>query len=220
MPTAINQDPFSQDFLGISMESELSFDNDKLADTFVGECADLSYSQHRSSNVIFPDTQTIRDYSSLSYQKAPLTTSSEPPLSIDTSRDRAVERSSATISLPSAHAHNPGSIGTSQPNPVFKSPTTPASASRYFAQASPTVSRDSDHHRTCPPNTFSQSSHMFGDAFTSQRSAHGFRSHFFAQSSGNFIPPLETSCSSFPLLIFFLFLCLFLLYHVELNWDL
>jgi hypothetical protein len=36
-----------------------------------------------------------------------------------------------------------------------------------------------------------------------------FQSHFFAQSSGNFMPPLESSCSSLPL-YFHAFHCPFL----------
>jgi hypothetical protein len=201
MPTIVNHEAFSQEF-GISMEAELPIhSHEKLSNSFVGECADLSFSQLRSPAIACPISPSVHLPASSPYRSAPLTASPET-LSINTSLERTIEAPPAipASTFPST-AHSPAEVSLS--TPTFKSPTTPASARQRHASSS-----ISPHNARSFPSSAGTQTHplrptpMFSrDSRPSQPSINRFQSHFFAQSSGNFIQPLETSCSS--LLLFF-----------------
>ena len=86
-------------------------------------------------------------------------------------------------------------------NPVFKSPTTPASAHpRTPSTLSPSIPR-SFPGQSAPTDSLAAPAHaVLSQSFNNpaaqipQHASH-FQSHFFAQSSGNWMPPLESSCS-------------------------
>jgi hypothetical protein len=203
MPTIVNHEAFPQEF-GISMESELPIhSHEKLSNSFVGEYADLSSSQLRSSTIHFPISPSVHLPASSPYQGAPLTPSPDA-LSINTSLKRPTEAPPVLPGSNSIYASNARSpTEASVPTPTFKSPTTPASARSRHAKtsfthinvASSPSPAGTQTHPLRPAPYFSRDSHP------SQPPIDRFQSHFFAQSSGNFIQPLETSCSS--LLLFF-----------------
>ena len=205
MPAIVNQEVFSHDILGSSMESELSLSShEKLPDNFVGECADLSYSQSRTTTVAHPQAQSVQPRSSSSSTRSMPFIASPESLSINTFFDQGASTvpSIASNSVFSTAAHSPATEQT-RATPTFKSPTTPASArSRQSSVISPSKTR------SFPSTSRAQTgpafpTHMFpqndANAAPQQHHTNRFRSHFFAQSSGNFMPPLETSCSSLPL---------------------
>jgi hypothetical protein len=201
MPTIVNHEAFSQDILGHSMESELSFHgHDKLSDSYVGEYADLSSSRNRSSMVTINAPQSDP---SCSYQCAPLTTSPEL-LSVNTFLAQgAIQPPPATSSsVLTSLAHSPATE-ISHSTPTFKSPTTPASARPRYPKATfPSVNARPSSSSSSSQTTPSRPKHMLAhDSLAFQPPVNRFQSHFFAQSSGNFIQPLETSCSSLPLFL-------------------
>lgn len=216
LPTIVNHDTFSHDMMGNSMEAELAFE--KLPDSFVGECADLSSSQTQLRTVAHPKAQFVQPLSSSPSSRCLPFTASPKPLCINTLFDRAVSTvpSVTSTSVFSTAIHSPATEQTNAtPTPTFKSPTTPASArSRQSSVVSPAKAR------AFPPKTRSSTGPAFQSHMLSQRAANfaplpspqqqpqphvnRFQSHFFAQSSGNFMPPLESSCSSLPLVFPFL----------------
>ncbi|KIW23149.1 uncharacterized protein PV07_11371 [Cladophialophora immunda] len=196
MPAIVNHEAFSQDILGTSMEAELSLgSHEKLPDSFVGECADLSSSHPRPQTGAIFKAQSVQPLSSSII-------ASPESLSIHTFFDQGVS------TAPSVASHSGFSTATQSPSseqtrstPTFKSPTTPASAcSRQFSVVSPIKAR------SFPPTSRSQTAPVFhphmlshdAPAASQQQQHHRsrFQSHFFAQSSGNFMPPLETSYPS------------------------
>lgn len=200
MPTIVNHDVFSQDLLGASMETELSLTgHDKLSDSFVGESSNLSSSQNQHSTVELPDA-------------LPSSCHASPKLlSLDTVFDSGASTASParSNSVFSSVVHSPSTEQT-RATPAFKSPTTPASArsrqssvlvsparARQFPPSRSHLGPTSSIHMLPHDPNATQHSHV-------QRPVSRFQSHFFAQSSGNFIPPLESSCSSLPHVFFFL----------------
>lgn len=196
MPTIVNHEAFSQEMLGgTAMEAELSID--KLSDTYVGECADLSSSQHHPSNVPLSVAQSVQP-PSISFIASPevlsINTGLDPPAS-------TVPSIPSSLHFSSSVTHSPVSEQT-RATSIFKSPTTPASArSRHSTTAvSPFQTRplpQSSSSRAAPRHASFRVPHAFHPS-SRQPPAGRFQSHFFAQSSGNFLPPLESSCSSLP----------------------
>ena len=187
-PTIVNQDGF--DFSSTGFEAEMSIGHDKLTGNFVGECADLSSSQKRSSTLPIAIGQF-----------APVSSPSAHPIS--TSPDNLILETVGNTAK-NVHAYEPTSRASSlplavvsHPEPIFKSPTTPASAyprtpgthspvdRRLLGQAAQQITVSPQQHA---PATTHQPHPM-------QQYAGQFQRHFFAQSSGNFMPPLESSCS-------------------------
>lgn len=218
MPTIVNHESFAQEF-GMSLEAELPIhSHDKLSNSFVGKYADLSSSQLRSSTISFPISSSTHLTPSSPYQGVHSTESPET-LSINTSlHARLIDPSPALpASIFSSTAHSPAEASIS--TPTFKSPTTPASARPRHARSSispinagsfPSPATRMQTHPSHPIPTY------FRDSHVNQPANARFQSHFFAQSSGNFIQPLETSCSS--LLLFFpSFLCLWSFFPIAIR---
>lgn len=201
MPTILNNETFSHDMMGNGLETELSLD--KISDNYVGECADLSSSRRQASNVPPSVSQSVRPAST--YQPTSFTASPES-LSIRTFSDH---QASSVPSIPSSSVLSPvfDSPATERAltTPIFKSPTTPASAqARHRATVVSPI-----HERSSPQIGVAPSSSMIihrTNTSPPHQSSSRFQSHFFAQSSGSFMPPLESSCSSFPSCSFLPFL--------------
>jgi hypothetical protein len=202
MPTILNNETFSHDMMGTGLETELSLD--KISDNYVGECADLSSSRQQASNVppsVSQSVQTASDHQPTSF------TASPERLSIRTFSDH---RTSSAPSIPSSSVFSPvfdfPAIERALTTPIFKSPTTPASAQ---ARHRATVVSPIHEKSSSPQIGVAPSSHMITHRTNTSpphQSSSRFQSHFFAQSSGSFMPPLESSCSSFPLCSFLPFL--------------
>lgn len=194
LPTIVNQDSFSHDFAGPGYETELPIGHDKLNGNFVGESADLSSSLKRSSTFPCPTSRTSQSVS----PATPLSSTPEllaanasvvedlPAFTRSTSFVPVNRSSSLPVSLPQQEF----------PEPVFKSPTTPASAyPRTPGAYSPLDRRAAPSHgaHLVAPSPQQQSVIPLS-AHPMRQHGNQFQNYFFAQSSGNFMPPLETSC--------------------------
>jgi hypothetical protein len=190
----VNQEAYYQGFVGTDLNSELVFGSrDKLSDDFVGECANISSTRKRSGSVIpgkfsqFP----------LPLQSCLASSSSPGPLTIDAILGRA-NGSSTTQSPRPQSSSQVTSIDNERsqslkPTNLFKSPTTPASACPRTSKVATTlpaaISLPTDQPSPRPGQTFVPHA-----STPSQHQAGQFQNHFFAQSSGSFVPPLESSC--------------------------
>jgi hypothetical protein len=209
-PGILNHESFHHDILGAPpMDAELSMPRDNNHDksssdrSYVGECADLSScSAPESSTIAQPKSRfgpmPPPDHASRASHPCLSLTASSEALFIPSRSDRGVSTdplivsTSALSSIGHSAANNDH---TSRPtSSLFKSPTTPASASarsRRFSSVFPVHAR--------PHTLFTEPIHMTpnnANATPPHLSASSFQSHFFAQSSGNFVSPLESSCSS------------------------
>ncbi|EXJ78302.1 hypothetical protein A1O3_09463 [Capronia epimyces CBS 606.96] len=208
MPAILSHDTFHQDLLGAPLEAELimpqnnnnNSHHDKLSpdSSYVGECADLSsYPTPVSSTTIAQPKPRFGhmpppDPPSRTNHGAAWTSVAEV-LSIPARSDSGVSTRSLAVSTPAPAITQSPAVD--QAVPVFKSPSTPASArSRRFSPIVFPINA-----RAQP--SFTEPNHMVPNdagAATCQPSVTCFQSHFFAQSSGSFVPPLE---SSYPSLI-------------------
>ena len=190
LPTIVQQDSFNQEFVGGGYDNELPIGPDKINGNFVGESADLSSLQKRSSTFPYPISRTSQSAS----PATPLTSSPElltakAPVN-DASHIPALTHSTSFVPV-NRYSSLPVSVPQQQlAEPVFKSPKTPASAySKTPSVHSHVERRWHAHgaHSVAPQQT--PHSHPM------QQNGGQFQHHFFAQSSGNFMPPLETTCS-------------------------
>ena len=205
----VNQEAYYQGFVGTDLDSELAFGpRDKLSDDFVGECANISSTRKRSGS-LFPGKFS---QSPVPLQSPRAPSSSPEPLTIDAILERANGSSTTQSPRPQSSSQvtsidNERSQSQKPPN-LFKSPTTPASACPRTSKVATTlpaaISLPADHPSLRPGQTS-----MPHASTPSHHHAGQFQNHFFAQSSGSFVPPLESSCV-FPCI---LFLSLFLFGH-------
>ena len=207
----VSQEAYYQGFVGTDLDSELAFGpRDKLSDDFVGECAKISSTRKRSGSP-FPGKFS---QSPVPLKSSLASSSSPEPLTIDAILERA-NSSSATQSPRPLASSQVTSIDNERsqsvkPTNLFKSPTIPASAcprtSKIATTLPTTISLLADHlglrpGQTLIPHASTPSHHQAGQ----------FLNHFFAQSSGSFVPPLESSCVFFFLAFFFSYHCSYLL---------
>jgi hypothetical protein len=200
----VNQEAYYQGFVGTDLDSELAFGpHDKLSGDFVGECAKISSTRKRSGSP-FPGKFS---QSPVPLKSSLASNSSPEPLTIDAILERANSSSATQSPRPSGSSQvtsidNEKSQSLKPTNP-FKSPTTPASAcpktSKVASALPATISLLADHLSLRPGQTF-----MPHASTPSRHQAGQFLNHFFAQSSGSFVPPLESSCVFFPFAFFFL----------------
>jgi hypothetical protein len=192
----VNQDAYYHGFVGTDLESGLAFGgpHDKLSGNFVGECANISSARKRSGS-LFPGKFS---QSPVPLQSSLASSSSPEPLTIDAILERA-NGSSTTQSPRPQGSSQVTSIDNERsqsvkPTNLFKSPTTPASARPRTPKVATTlpaaISLPADHP-SLMPHASTPSHHQAGQ----------FQNHFFAQSSGSFVPPLESSCV-FPCILF------------------
>ena len=165
MPGIVNQESYGiNDF-----SSEVPMPFDKLNGHFVGEFADLSSSQHRSAAFRFPTSQP----ESLSISPAALLNTRSPP---SNATANSAQSAQFTHSSPHRSSVSPQTAQT----PIFKSPTTPASAYPK------TPAGFSPQKRSRQPNVQHHAQPManYGP----------FQTHFFNQSSGSYTP--DSPCRS------------------------
>jgi hypothetical protein len=194
LPTIVNQDGYTQEFVGTGFDADMPMGHDKLNGNFVGESADLSSSQKRSSTLSFPINRMSHNAS----PATPLGASPELPTA------NAVVTETNHVPAPahptSVSVSRSASLPVSAPQqssvePVFKSPTTPASAYTKTPNAHSPNDRRWPSHGAHPVASPTQQPVVVHPNQPMRQHGGQFQSHFFAQSSGNFMPPLETTCS-------------------------
>jgi hypothetical protein len=207
----VNQEAYYQGFVGTDLDSELAFGrpHDKLSDDFVGECTNISSTRKRSDS-LFPGKFS---QSPVPLQSSLASSASPEPLTIDAILERANSSSTSQSPRPQASSQvtsidNERSQSLKPPN-LFKSPTTPASACPRTSKVATTppaaINQPADRPSLRPgdtslPHASTPSHHQAGP----------FQNHFFAQSSGSFVPPLESSCVFFLVSLFFPTNCSFI----------
>lgn len=188
-PAIVNHEGYSHEFMGAALDHDLPLGSDKLTGNYVGESADLSSSVSRSSTILhqpLPLSST-----------ASLSTSSPEILHINTTLEHATPNS-AIAQLSGATSSEVSTVTVAHPTTsLFKSPTTPASANpRTPNSQSPVDVRALSSLSVSSRSPLTKSLQSHG-VLPMPHHNNRFQSHFFAQSSGNYIPPLETSCSFF-----------------------
>ena len=194
-PAIVSQEGYYQGFVGADLDSELAFgSHDKLSDDYVGKSANFSSTRKRSDNLF----RGKNSQSPVPLQTSLASSSSPERLTIDSILERAKSSSTAQSprSFDSSHVtaidDNQRSQSLKSIN-VFKSPTTPASAcprpSRVATTSSVLASLPADH-----PSFHPEQTNMPHAPMPTHQQGGQFQDHFFAQSSGSFMPPLESSC--------------------------
>ena len=181
LPTIVNQDGFSQNFVGSTRDFELFMIQNKVVPDFVGKSADL---YRKRSSTFTPKTSqsglSLSSYAPISALPNPMPISS------------TIAKSAPVPAVVDTFNHLPP-----QSSSVFKSPSTPGSAyARSCFTGSPSTVRHrhmSDSPMQQQPCNAYQVQHM--PSVSGQQHPNYFQSDFFSQSSGNFMPPLEVSCS-------------------------
>lgn len=168
----------------------------------VGELATVSSSQQAQTVAPFPFPAFSSPYNTFqesAYATHPIGMESWP-LGVG-SQDRAGPQTSVTLST--------GFESTSPSDGLFKSPTTPASATSPYQPISPVLARVKGQRKqstgqvpkhkaahTVSPLARSMSYHEKDVPQRPHAPPPAFSSPFFSQSSGIFVPPLESSCPS------------------------
>jgi hypothetical protein len=161
---------------------------------FVGECETITTSASRQHGSIFSNCESLSSAS----------TCIPSPNTMDLPGDQ-FQSGSAARSMASPITSG-SAIRTNFPNECFKSPSLSA-FSRSPSSRRPSQAFSAPFY-TSPPTT-GRSNDMGSSPISSSQaltsdssSSHAtyYQSHFFSQSSGNFVPPLESSCR-FPLSI-------------------
>lgn len=209
-PRIINNEAYDQGFGAVDLDQEMTFSmHSKAADDFVGEYNKLLPSQHWPS-------KPARVAESLSFQSSLFPVNVEGSCRGDGAKidsvlakaesaiPRSLSRSAGTDSPFTACSYPPQENlqTTSQhAEATFHSPSNPSRSvskkhsfpSHSFSSATSALVGTSLSRK--PPIIMS-----FWDA-TAERPtptyASRFQSHFFAQSGGNYVPPIESSCSFF-----------------------
>lgn len=216
VPTIVGNDSFVQDFVTSSMDSDIIFAHDKLPDHYVGEYANVS--SLKSESIPF-SASISQPAMCVSAPSLALSTSVEDSgMTIDTILDRA--NSAVTPPRPDSSPVSGRSNSTSptirggqatrtssKDQRGFRSPTTPASATPItHATYSPALTNRRHSLAQVIGATPSRNSPPFSPRMArssvpsprpespKQVYAGHFQNPFFAQSSGNFVPPLESSC--------------------------
>lgn len=206
-PTIINNDYYDQAFRAVDLGSEMSFGvHGKGAEDFVGECTNQSPSQIPSSKFICSEPQQSSQSSSLHIAAKAFVRGNG--VTIDSVLEQA--HSAITPSLVrSSHESLPFKTspstptknmqaGSHQARAACQSPSIPASStaktsnfsSPSFSSATPALA-DASLSRSPPIN---MSFHDNTAKCSTPTYARRIQSPFFAQISGNFIPPIESSC--------------------------
>lgn len=183
-PTEVVND-LANDYVGNAADNEQVFGQDKLPGNFVGECDNISSSAKSQSAIYFSNSQFSEHVS----------VSSFPITSPDGERGMAM---------------GPQNMGSSSlETPTFKSPVSPVSvrttpsssyspglANRRQSNPDPVINTGMRTARMSPfPFSPKRSKSSMSSPQSPKRGRHGhFQSSFFNQSSGNFVPPLESSC--------------------------
>ena len=219
-PAIVNHEGDIQGFVSGDLDADFTYgSNYKIPEDFVGECTKLSSPRKQSSN-LFPGN--------VSQSPVPLpsplaSSSSSETLTIDSILDQANSTSAPNTAqiTQSSRSFSSSPVSPidhrrthSSSTKVFKSPTIPASAcprtpkpvpqtSYPATTASAAISLLDGHPSFRPEQTIIPQAPM-------PAHHHGghFQSHFFAQSSGSFLPPLESSC------VFLALLSCLPLYHL------
>lgn len=192
-PTIVYDDQFPHAFESAHFDLEAHFGQheSKLTGPFVGKCADLSTFVKRSSTL--PARELLSPVTLVS-SPTPISDLDERVPAFPPKRDRSGDDAARVAVTPTT------SISQPKDNTIFKSPTTPASAyPRAPSVSSPTARRTTFFQQPTPHSQgIEQPFSCLPISLTPpmQQYGGGAQFNFFSQTSGNFIPPIEASCSS------------------------
>ncbi|KAI9881719.1 MAG: hypothetical protein M1823_006570, partial [Watsoniomyces obsoletus] len=193
MPTIVNQDSFNHEFVGAGFDIDLPVGHDKITGNFVVESAELSSLQKRSSAFPYPNSRHAQSAS----PAAPLSSSPEVLTgNAPINKPRyvpAVTYPTPSVSVPRSTALPVSASHQQIAEPLFKSPTTPASAYPKTPSAHSPIERMWPTQGAQPAAPAKQQAVVLHQPQPMSQHGGQFQHHFFAQSSGNFMPPLETS---------------------------
>lgn len=209
-PTIISNDNYDQCFGGVDLDAEMTFNmHGKVADNFVGEYTDISSSQNRTAHSSFSKQPRFSQPSSLPtdvkgsarggcvtiepvLQKADravtpsLFRSPDTGLSFFTSSNTPTENSQASFQQANAVLQSPAICASSI------SKTTKFSSPSFSSATSALANAGSSGNPPINTSSFNTAAETSTPTYTGT-----FQSRFFAQSSGNFMPPIQSSCSFF-----------------------
>lgn len=219
-PAILSHEGYGTDFVSSGLDHEVIFPPDKLGANFVGEYPQISSAIKPASiafSIASSHSRVPNDTPTLALDTT--STSEASVITIDTILDRA--NSAVTTPKLSSPASGCSSISPvvkseldrrlSRDDGNFKSPTTPASAKATTPSTFSSSSNQPSRFAALPsPNSATVKSRMeppVSPQLSRQQArsqpgqdpyqhiyASHFQSPFFAQSSGNFVPPLESSC--------------------------
>ena len=220
LPAEVVNDLFPNDYVGNAAYNEAVLGQDKLANNFVGECDNISSSVNSQSAVSFSNSQFSEKASSSSSSSSssfPITSPDpEPGMAMDPilrhANVMATNPNDATLQLSRPGSSQSQSMGFSPPKAsTFKSSIAPASAkmapsamhspglvTRRQSNPQPVTSTGMRMARMSPFPFSPKGSKS--NVSSPQSPKRGLQGHcqssffFFNQSSGNFVPPLESSC--------------------------
>jgi hypothetical protein len=209
LQAAMATDLFPHDYMGSTVETESTFYPDKLSNNFVGESKSIS--SDVKSESLFPTAASCLFESSSST----LQTSSSLEEHHIVSKGTPTQATSVVACMNSQGSPVPpilspaeNVVSPSPDVPRFKSPISPASTRRRstkpyspvlgrphraHAQSIGTLGRIVKRSPSIFPRTFN-SSLPSSPSLANISTLHSFQNSFFNQSSGNFLPPLESSC--------------------------
>ena len=193
LPTIVNQD-FNSDFMGAGYDNEVPMGHDKTNGNFVGESADLSSLQKRSSTFSYPTSRAFQR------SVSPVTPLSSSPELLTANGSISDPSHALTQPISYVPVNRSVSVPVSVPQqqlvePIFKSPSTPASAYPRTPSAHSPIDSRSQTHGATSSVLLQQHLPVALQSQPMQRHGGQFQHHFFAQSSGNFMAPIETTCS-------------------------
>ncbi|KAF4626993.1 hypothetical protein G7Y89_g11168 [Cudoniella acicularis] len=150
---------------------------------FVGECENISRSASRQHSSISSNPESLSSLSTCVPSPSIVDSSFDPIKNCDSV---ASGRDASPITpMSAARRHAIDDSFKSPVSPYSRSPTSSRRPSQAFNSAF--FASRSQETRSSPVSAVSQS-------FTPEPTHSFHQSHFFSQSSGNFVPPLESSC--------------------------
>ena len=180
-PAIVNHDGFGPDMIAHGVDAEMTLSgHEKVSGEYVGESASLSFPQLRTSVERASATKPSCCWAGVSIT---------PPSPIDAAADTPMGAVGTTFQFPIP-------TSTSSRQALSKPPSVPASSwTPPNNVRMPLASPKTAAFQPSPPQTLASLRYLPYDA-------DHLHSPFFARSSGNFVPPLESSC------LFLLRLCL------------
>ena len=191
LPTIVQQDTYNHDFVGAGFDAQPPMGHDKMHSDFVGESADLYSLQKRSSMFSYPTKRASRSVSpATAFSPSPELLTANAPFN---AADPVSALTHPTSIVPVSRTSSLPTCVTLQhcAETVFKSPATPASSYPKTPSVHSPVEQRLHAHGT----QFTNSPEQQHPAQPMPQHGGPFQHHFFAQSSGNFMPPLEITCS-------------------------
>jgi hypothetical protein len=209
--TILSNDNYDQGFGGVELESEMRFSlHGKMAEDFVGESnfssvpnrpATSASSGKPQSSGLSPKPAMVEgsvagDCVTIDAVLARASSAITPSLFHSSARCQSLAVSSSTPTESSQTTSQPPKAVIQSPS-NSRSPTQVSKAPSFSSQSFSSATSALAHASNSGNPPINMSSFDTKANPTTAPYASRFHSHFFAQSTGNFMPPLESSCSFF-----------------------